>query len=61
MKTTKPTTRRRACNMTLSKDAREKAAWLKRELVRPSVSSVVEFLVVEKHRALFSAKKGLAA
>jgi hypothetical protein len=61
MKTAKPSSRRRACNLTLSKDARTKAESLKRELVRPSVSSVVEFLVVEKHRALFGAEKGVAA
>lgn len=59
----KPTARapRRACNLTLSEDARNKAETLKGPLVRESVSSVVEFLIVSKHRELFPAKGQVVA
>lgn len=45
--------RRRACNLTLSEDAREMVEALKPVLVRDSASSLVEFLIVDKHRQLF--------
>ncbi len=50
--------RKPAVNLTLSTDAVKKGNKLKKALVRGSLSSVVEFLIVREHETVFAARKG---
>jgi len=50
--------RKPSTNLTLSSDALEKGQLLKDEMNRPSLTNVVEALIIEKHRQLFGDKAG---
>ena len=49
--------RKSAINLTLSADARRQARALQQALTQRSVSGVVEFLIVQAHREIFTAGK----
>jgi hypothetical protein len=54
--------RKSAINLTLSAEARRQARALQEALTQRSVSGVVEFLIVQAHREIFTtAKSGVAA
>jgi hypothetical protein len=54
--------RKSAINLTLSADARRQARALQQALTQRSVSGVVEFLIVQAHREIFTGtKSGVAA
>lgn len=53
--------RKSAINLTLSADARRQARALQQALTQRSVSGVVEFLIVQAHREIFTASKSEVA